>query len=310
MADRIGLSLDCVGMDGNFTKLQTELSGLAELGCPWVELQIHGLDLIWRGQLVAERLTKLREITAALPLRYTVHAPDVLNLMAAPEERPYHLAALHASIDVAAAIGAPLVNLHPGRYVAEEAFGSGRLPATDDRIELLEMEADLLRELGAHAQAAGVQIALENMRPYADGSPYCYGELPDLLAEQVGRVDHPAVGMTLDLGHAHLAARMYAFDLLPMVTAVAPLVRHVHLSDNYGVASRSTEKAQGGLVAVGRGDLHAPPGCGDAPLAAALQRLEAFAGVTILELRTRYRPQFGAALRTTAAMWEQASRAQ
>lgn len=305
MTVKVGLSLDCNALDGNLDRLAAELKWLVDQGTAWVELQIHGLDLIWRGRLVHEQLARLQEITDGLPLQYTVHAPDLLNLMAPSNERPYHIEAVRATIDVAASVNAPLVVLHPGRFLPEEAFGFGRMLSPAEETEWMAEEAVVLRDLGRYAAARGVQIGLENMRPYADGSPYCYSERLDRLAEHVKQVDHPAVGITLDLGHGHLAAHMYGFDLLQAVQKVAPLVRHIHLSDNYGVASRSNEKKQGGLVAVGRGDMHAPPGFGDVPLIEALQLLSGYDGVIILELRTRYQPYYAQAIRTIKAVREQ-----
>ena len=63
-----------------------------------------------------------------------------------------------------------------------------------------DLERTLLQEMGAVAAQAGVTIAVENARPYLDASPYCYGEFLQSLAEMIVQVNHPRVGITLDLG--------------------------------------------------------------------------------------------------------------
>lgn len=327
MSIQPGISLDCAGFDGSLDRLHRELATLTELGASLVELQIHGLDLIWCGEPDQERLTKFRVICREFPLQYTVHAADILNLMAPESERPFHVAAIRATLQVAAAIEAPVVTLHPGRFLPEERFAEapallaqvaplwadrtsplalpagappGPHPLTDpaSAARLLDEEAELLRTLADAAAQLGVLLALENNRPYAEAPGYTYGERPLTLAAQVARIDHPALGLTLDLGHGHLAAQAYGLDLLREIEQVAPLVRHLHVSDNWGRPTLSTEKHQGGLVTIGRGDLHAPPGMGDAPISAALGRLQAagYGGAAVLELRTRYRSQYRSAL--------------
>lgn len=303
MQHRLGIALDGARIEGDLSRLRPELEWLLEQGCNWVELPVQNLDLIRRGRLLPQAVAELQAAVFGLPLRLTVHAPDSLNLMAPPDELPIHLASLHSCIDLAALLSAPVLVVHPGRFVPEERFGEECEELSPEAAEaLVTDEVAMLRELGDHAGACHVQIGLENVRPYPDGSPYCYAEHLTELAEQVRRVDRPAVGATLDLGHAHLASRLYETDLTAGVAAVAPLVRHVHLSDNYGVASYSTEKAQGPLLVLGRGDMHAPPGFGDAPLRQCLGALNPYGGAVILELRSRFRRYYAQALQDVAAM--------
>lgn len=81
-------------------------------------------------------------------------------------------------------------------------------------------------------------------------------------------MDHPAVGICLDVGHVAVAASFFGFDYLKECAAVAPLVHHIHLHDNLG----HPDLAEGGESRVferltyGIGDLHLPPGMGSIPL--------------------------------------------
>ena len=58
-------------------------------------------------------------------------------------------------------------------------------------------------------------IAVENYYPelpIISGVVYDYSVWPSELAEQISAVDHPAVGLCLDVGHAALAAGVFGFD--------------------------------------------------------------------------------------------------
>lgn len=162
---------------------------------------------------------------------------------------------------------------------------------------LERQEQEMLWELGEVAQKLGVLIGVENARPYLDGSPYCYAERLDLLAERIASIGHPHIRITLDLGHAYLAAHFYGFDLIEAVRSLAPLVCHLHVHDNFGRSCGSLEKKQVELLATGRGDLHLPLGWGDLPLKETLTQLAGYRGILVQELRPRYRAYFEASLR-------------
>ena len=107
------------------------------------------------------------------------------------------------------------------------------------------------------------------------------------------QVNHPRVGITLDLGHAWLASCHHGYNLLEGVEAVRPYIRHIHLHDNYGRCCASYEKKQGELLATGRGDLHLPIGWGEVPAREVFARLQDYRGVVTLEIRPRYRAYYG-----------------
>ena len=112
-------------------------------------------------------------------------------------------------------------------------------------------------------------IAVENYypeQPILRGAVYDYSVWPSQLAEQVSAVDHPAVGICLDVGHAALAAGFFGFDLVEECATVAPLVRHVHLHDNLQKTNLTGEPQVSEHTVYGLGDLHLPPGRGTIPL--------------------------------------------
>jgi len=81
----------------------------------------------------------------------------------------------------------------------------------------------------------GVTVAVENYYPELPiirGEVYDYSVWPPEPGGQIRAVDHPAVGICLDVGHAALAADVFGFDYIEECAAAAPLVPHLHLHDN------------------------------------------------------------------------------
>jgi sugar phosphate isomerase/epimerase len=121
------------------------------------------------------------------------------------------------------------------------------------------------------------------------------------LVEQVGWVNHPNLGITLDVGHLYTVCRPLGLDYLGEIRVAASLIRHIHVSDNFG-------RPQGAYHGPrewnthGEGDVHMPPGWGDIPLADALAQLPDFSGPIVLELRDRYRPYYEQAREAVAAL--------
>ena len=285
---KIGINSDAGRLDGNLTLLEEDLGRFQTVGFTHVELSVHGVGAMVNGALLPERVKEVCRILAGFDLHYTVHAPNPLNLMnqtdPATEKR-----LLASSIEFAGAVGAEILVCHSGRYRPEEHFGLPRPPLSlRDEERLWAAEVRALQELSPVAAACGVRLCLENARPYLDGSPYCYAEHLDELLRMVRAVDRENVGVTLDVGHAYLAARFYGFDFMQAVREIRPCVRHIHLHDNFGKACASYEKKQYELVAAGRGDLHLPPGWGEIPMREMFELLDDYSGVVLLELRPRY----------------------
>ena len=177
---------------------------------------------------------------------------------------------LEASLWFANGIGADVVVCHAGQ----------RLGSRDARYSLREQfaaERAALREAGDLARELGVTIAVENYYPelpIVRGVVYDYSVWPSQLAEQVSAVDHPAVGLCLDVGHAALAASAFGFDYFEECAAVAPLVRHIHLHDNLVRTNVTGEPPVSEHPVYGLGDLHLPPGRGTIPLEEMFRQVE------------------------------------
>jgi sugar phosphate isomerase/epimerase len=269
MASRsVGISLPRLFL-GGVPGLADDLEALKIAGPDFAEVWPDHLGIILGGNLDAEGLRPVRELLLGTDLAYTVHAPLEVNLMdltAHDVQRDV----LEASLWFANSIGADVVVCHAGQ----------RLGSRDARYSLREQfaaERAALREAGDLAGELGVTIAVENYYPelpIVRGVVYDYSVWPSQLAEQISAVDHPAVGLCLDVGHAALAAGVFGFDLFEECAAVAPLVRHIHLHDNLMRTNVTGEPPVSEHPIYGLGDLHLPPGRGTIPLEEMFRRVE------------------------------------
>jgi sugar phosphate isomerase/epimerase len=249
--------------------LAEDLELLEGAGPDFVEVWPQNLGVILGGRLDTNRLRAVGEPLLRADLAYTVHAPLEVNLMDLTSPG-LQRDVLDASLRFAKVIGAEVVVCHAGQ----------RLGARDARHSMeaqLSAERSALREAGDLAGELGVTIAVENYypeRPILRGAVYDYSVWPSRLAEQISAVDHPAVGICLDVGHAALAADFFGFDLIGECASIAPLVRHVHLHDNLQKTNLTGEPPVSEHTVYGLGDLHLPPGRGTIPLEDLFRRMD------------------------------------
>lgn len=291
------INADAGLIDGNMNTLRKELSYYQELGFPFAEVSPHGVGAIYNGKLHGKRLREVERLFREYSLRYTVHGPNPMNLM---NEDPGNIEwdLFAASLEFTAAIGADIMVYHAGRYLPEEHFLLPRRPdsTTQERQRLWDKEKTELQRLAELADHYKVTIAVENARPYLDSNHYTYGESLVELGRMIREVGHERIGITLDMGHAHLAACRYGYDLLKEVAIIAPYIKHIHMHDNCGRCCASTERKQYEMTATGRGDMHMPIGWGTVPAGEILAVISDYTGVITLELRPRYRDNYGEAL--------------
>ena len=249
--------------------LAEDLKTLEGAGPDFVEIWPQNLGVILGGHLDTSRLRAVSELLLGADLAYTVHAPLEVNLMDLTSPG-LQRDVLDASLRFAKVIGAGVVVCHAGQRV-------GARDARHSMGAQLSAERSALREAGNLAGEFGVTIAVENYYPewpIVRGAVYDYSVWPSRLADQISAVDHPAVGICLDVGHAALAAGFFGFDLIGECGAIASLVRHVHLHDNLQKTNLSGEPPVSEHTVYGLGDLHLPPGRGTIPLEDLLRRMD------------------------------------
>lgn len=265
MMQQIGYAIGAEARGGaRLDALRPTLQRLADIGYTHAELSSKSLSVIIGGAVHPVRLAALKAALDDRPVRLTLHGsavstPVVGNLMdvATPAQRT----TVAADISLAGAIGAEVVVYHSGMlriaYGDEDAVAQG-----------MAAERDALRVLGDEAGKLNVRIAVENVHPTDLRILHrAYGFDLERLAEHVAQVNHPQVGVCLDTGHGFLSARYFGFDFLAEVRAIAPLVNHIHLTDNFGRPLLDEHHNAEESLIPGVGDVHLLPGWGAIPLA-------------------------------------------
>jgi sugar phosphate isomerase/epimerase len=188
------------------------------------------------------------------------------------------------------------------------------LLSDDELAEGAAREVAAFREIAPRAADAGVTIGMENGDPHLweYGVLDKFGVPRELLVKhharlcigpivrQLEAIDHPQVGLTLDIAHLHIAAHAIDFDYLESVRAAAPWVRHLHVNDNFGALDRGVEVGAD-RWAFGEADLHLPPGWGRIPYREVFARLPNYHGDLILEIKPGFHDCLPEALANTRA---------
>jgi sugar phosphate isomerase/epimerase len=212
----------------------------------------------------ARHATALRGALAGTGLRLVLHAPD--DLRASTRE---HEIALDGLLDYAARAEAPLVAYHGANFDQGEWWaGHG---AAEERA--LAARADRARRLG-------ITLAIENLCPVFPGAARMSHD-PLVVRDLVRRIGHPAIGMLLDVGHAHVATGAVSHVL----DEVGGDVVLFHLHDNLG---NDTGPRPARLDPL-RLDLHLAPGAGTVPWGRIAARLAAHGAPLVGEVAPQHR---------------------
>lgn len=308
----LGVDIPDKQVDGRRQVLIDTLRRAQAAGFSLAELSIPSLNVIMNGELIPQRVESIREAIAPFDLRYSAHAPGRTNLAFGPDpELEYRV--LAACLRFVHAIGARVLVYHSGLQALDAArSGTAALPSEDELARGAERELAALRRLAPLASDLGVVIGVENGDPHLWEYAVLMGEgkaredLPRYHARlrtaaivaQVAAVDHPNVGIRLDLGHLHLATWALGDDYLEAISAAAPWARHLHINDNFGKLDAGHD-AEGDRLPYGEADLHLPPGWGAIPFAEAFDRLADYEGDIVMEIKARYRDHLGEALANT-----------
>ena len=214
----------------------------------------------------AGALAAALEVTA---LDAVVHAPS--GLVAGGKESEEVFDGLLA---YAAEAGAGLVVYH-ARDFPDCAASEDRLLA----------ETRSLARHASRAEQLGLTIAIENLAPVFMG-PERLGHTPMVLRSLVRRVSSPALGICLDVGHAHVVADLRHSDVLELVRPVLDAVVLFHVHDNLGARRGVTPPPELDPL---RLDLHLPPGRGTVPWKRLAPVLSAHGAPLLLEVHPPHR---------------------
>jgi sugar phosphate isomerase/epimerase len=184
----------------------------------------------------------LRQALEVTSLNVVVHGPTNLQLGSA-----LHYRAFESLLEYTHVVGASHVVYH-----ALDFPRRGAETAEEERA---------LRRLGRTAEVLGLTICVENLCPvYPGRSSVCHDPLS--VRDLVRRLDSPAYGMLLDVGHANVVAGYMGVETATLVEPVLDFVSLFHVHDNLG-ARMSGEG--GPTLDPLQLDLHLPPGGGNVP---------------------------------------------
>jgi sugar phosphate isomerase/epimerase len=289
----LGLSLNADLIDGDMPTLERHLGHVADSGCEYVELILHGLDVVVGGRLSQPRLDAVTRILDRFELRRTLHLPYELNLLSAGQHDAYY-ACFAAGVEFARAARCEVVTYHSSFMQLDPASQHSdfyrRFGRPDERYRgLLDFDLDAL---GSLSQAAGpdVRIGVENAAWHDPAVARGYGRTPRSVAAHVGRLGTPALGVTMDIGHLYMAARADGLDFISEVRDAQPSLVHVHAHDNFGDSTRAGSYLS--ALPYGYGDLHLPAGWGTIPWAEVLPEFASYQGVWMMEIEFRFYPHF------------------
>jgi sugar phosphate isomerase/epimerase len=257
---RLGLSI------GGGDRRDEELALARRLGYDAVEISMDGTGLVFGGRLHPGLLREALDGFARHPFSYSVHSPSSLDLRDR-RDREAQMDLARAALRFSRDVGARVLVIHFER----------QSPEREDEAAF----TDAIRRLSD--EAGDVLLGIENIEV----------ERIEPVVERVREIRRPNVAMTLDVGHAMLAAAQFRFDVLEAIRAARPLVRHVHVNDNFGrydplrlenfTLYRTQTPAD--TFPLGRGDLHLPVGWGTIPLDRVSGALRGYRGTVIHEYR-------------------------
>src|SRR5919199_2518267 len=279
MHDRLGLNVHRDAWPTAATLAAQRAAGFA-----WVQVHTPPRAMLAERGQALRHARALRGELEGTGLRLLLHAPDDLSAGTLDHDR-----ALDGLLDYAAAAGAELIAYHGLNFVEADGPAAARLR---ERAQL--EERSLIPRL-QRAHSLGITVAIENLAPVYPGQRRrCHDPLA--VRELVRRLDSPAAGMLVDLGHLHITADGARSDLAALLAACAPDVVLFHAHDNLGC--RRMVDAPG--IDPIKLDLHLPPGRGTLPWARVAGIVGAHAAPVMLEVERSHRPPLDVLARDTA----------
>jgi sugar phosphate isomerase/epimerase len=282
----LGIRVNGAQLDNNPDFFIKNLNVIKETGFTAIEICPDDFDAIGYGELDLKIVEKLKSILSDYQFEISTHVPSPLNLFNR-DELSIHKKVLEASIEFTHQIGGNLMVYHPGRYVDNIEFtryGKPELSSTEKK-KLRKKEAIFLQNLAD--RYPDIMIAMENLRPYIDFSPYTYAEHIDKLADQVENINKKNVGLMIDTGHMLLSSKYFGYDFMEIIYEKKINPVHFHVNDNHGITTFYTEKDKKQQHPFGRGDEHIVPGTGIFPFRDFFKQFPDYKGRYIIELTNR-----------------------
>ncbi|MFC1533276.1 sugar phosphate isomerase/epimerase family protein [Thermodesulfobacteriota bacterium] len=193
-----------------------ELESIAELGFDYLELTMDAPEA--HHKIIRQERDTLMRALERLRMGIVCHLPTFVSTAdLTPVLREASLNEVLESMEVAAGFEPLKVVLHPSHI-------SGLGILVRDKVHRYAMKS--LEAIVAKADRLGIYICIENMFPHSG-----------LLADPQDFVEifqrFPALGLTLDTGHAHLTGKGVTKSL-EFINKFDDRIGHIHVSDNFG----------------------------------------------------------------------------
>jgi sugar phosphate isomerase/epimerase len=264
----------------------TVLAAHVAAGFGWVQVHTPPAPMLADRRHGLRHARALREGLTDRGLRLVLHAPDDLSAGSAAQDR-----AFEGLIDYAAEAGAELVAYHGLNFVEADGPAAARIR------ERALLEERSLVTLLQRAHSLGVIVAIENLAPTYPG-PVRMCHDPIAVRDLVRRLDTPAAGMLLDLGHLHITADATRSDHAGVLAACTADVVLFHVHDNLGARRRHLDAPGADPLKL---DLHLPPGRGSLPWDRVGDALAGHPAPLMLEVEPSQRPPLLADLSSATA---------
>ena len=192
--------------------LETLLPHIAQVGFDVIELPIEEV-----GQFDVARVGELARAHGLAVSVCAVIGPGRDLLL--PGEAERGVAYLRSCIDVAQTLGSPTV---AGPFYSAVGRCWRSTPAERERD--VEQVARTLRALGGYAADRGVVLGVETLNRFETS----FLNTTAQALELIGRVDHPAVGVALDLFHLGIEEK----NVGDALRAAGPRLVHLQVAEN------------------------------------------------------------------------------
>jgi len=252
------------------------LKAIEAAGFAWVQVAAPPVGMLADPRHAVRHSTALRRALEVTDLKVVVHGPTALQLGSA-----LHYRAFEGLLEYTQGVGADLLVYHALDF--------------DRRGSESAAEEAALRRLALTVETLRVRVCLENLCPvYPGRSSVCHDPLS--VRDLVNRLDSPAYGMLLDVGHAHVVAGFMGVETQTLVEPVLDVVRLFHVHDNLGARLWGEGRPSIDPLQL---DLHLPPGGGTVPWDELSTMLVAHEAPLVMEIHPAHRP-------VPSALWEAA----
>ena len=260
---KIGISVRSLNRDAS--DIDERISEILSFSPDNIELKCYDQDLIRSGKILNERVDQIKKALKSFDGHLTMHGPLTLNLLDKRENIEFHLKLAIDYVNLGKSLGVNGIVLHTGFCELENDSSLKNKYQTQQ--ECLKRIADISAE-------SEIMIYVENIFPFFEGA---HTALPNKLAEEIEKVNHPYVSGCFDVSHAYIACHSYGVDFILNAYQLGSLSNHWHVHDSFGRTSFSISPfTPSEALASGLGDLHLPVGDGDLPWKEIIKKVKPF----------------------------------